>query len=289
MKHILVVADPVESEQLAFEKAIKLAKHSVADIHVVVFCHESLKLIEQDEELGHLDLKKIVIEHAFNHWQNYLDGQQLDVSVTFDVVWEKYIHRWVIDHCEQENYDLVVKTGHRSEAFLHTPTDWQLFRESPVPIYSVIADKHDTKKVLLVALDLRTESKPKQQLNERLIEEAFKLSIQMNLRLHCCYVIEFPTLVRDLDLIDVRARSNKIEKAVRSKAEEAFELYGVDNNHLHIKQGKPWQVINSLAVKLKAECVVVGSVGNKGVRGKLIGNTAEKIIHHTRTDLLVIS
>jgi len=289
MKHILVIADPIDGEQIAFQRALKLAKHSVADIHVVIFCYESLKMLSDDSDIGHIDLQAAAIEHATKKWQSYLAGQKPEVNVTYDVVWEKYLHNWVLEHCEKAGYDLVVKTGHRSEAVFHTPSDWHLFRDSPVPVYSAFAQPHKTKNSILVALDLQTRNPEKQQLNDRLIEQAFKLSIQLNLTLHCCFVIEFPTLVKDMDLIDVRARANQIEKAVRSKAEEAFELYGIDNDHLHIKQGKGWQVICEQAHKLKAECIVVGSVGNKGIRGKLIGNTAEKVIQHAHTDLLVIS
>ena len=64
-----------------------------------------------------------------------------------------------------------------------------------------------------------------------------------------------------------------------------------DNNlrdKLHIKAGLPEQVISSLAAKLNADLVIIGSVGNVGIKAKLIGNTAEKIMRLLKTDLLIL-
>jgi nucleotide-binding universal stress UspA family protein len=44
-----------------------------------------------------------------------------------------------------------------------------------------------------------------------------------------------------------------------------------------------------LAYTLKAQCVVLGSMAHTGISDRLVGNTAEKVIHYTKTDLLVVS
>lgn len=50
MKKILVIADRFGSDQCAFHKAIQLARLTVADIHVVSFCYESLNSVENDRD-----------------------------------------------------------------------------------------------------------------------------------------------------------------------------------------------------------------------------------------------
>jgi hypothetical protein len=42
------------------------------------------------------------------------------------VHWEKRIADWLIRHVAATPYDLVIKTGNRSETLAYTPTDWQL-------------------------------------------------------------------------------------------------------------------------------------------------------------------
>jgi universal stress protein E len=57
---------------------------------------------------------------------------------------------------------------------------------------------------------------------------------------------------------------------------------------IHIKAGNPNTVIPSIASKIKAELVVIGSVGRRGLKAKLMGNTAESILALLKTDVLVM-
>lgn len=306
MKHILVIADHADNKQVAFERAVELARLSVADIQVVSFCFEPLSEFQYDQHKrdSHIDLKQVLMQYRAQAWQDYFEqyltqyleqhdgkeekAQSIRDQVNHIVVWEKYIDQWVKNHCEQCHYDMIVKTGHRSEDIFHTPTDWLLFRAAPCPTYCVSTVTYHPKKVVLVALDLRSKTKEKQLLNTRLLEAGFQLAVQTNSVLHCCFAIEFPTLLKDLDIIDVTAKAHQIEKEVRSHSKAMLDIYEIDKSHLHILEGKASKVINSLADKLKAQCIVVGSMGRQGVAAKIIGNTAERIIHHSKADLLVI-
>lgn len=294
MKRILVVADRVEDDQYAFHKAIELARLTVADIHVVSFCYESFSEVESgaDAHGKRVNLKDLVVQYTQRRWDDFFEAHKPNESITHEIVWEKHIHEWILAHCEKTHYDLIIQTGHRSESLFYTPTDWLLFRESRVPVYCVSESGYKAKKVVLVALDLRSHRKDKQLLNNTLLESAFQLAVQTDSVLHCCYAIKIPTLVKDFDLIDVQAKIHQIENEVRTQAKTWFDVYDIDKKHLHIKEGEPWQVVNNFARKLKAQCIVVGSMGRKGIYGKVIGNTAEQIIHHAAqnasSDLLVI-
>ncbi len=47
-------------------------------------------------------------------------------------------------------------------------------------------------------------------------------------------------------------------------------------------------MVASRAAKVRAQLVVIGTVGRKGVRARLLGNTAEKVLLHLKTDVLAI-
>lgn len=290
MKHILVVADPLNTEQHAFRKAQSLAKLTVADLHVVSFCFESILEIgsSHQPEGAEPDIRRLIMEQAESQWQKFIESQSLTEPVSHEIVWEKYIHKWVLEHCKTVQYDLIVKTGHRSEGFFYTPTDWHLFRESSVPVYCISKPDYKAKKVVLVALDLTAKHPEKQKLNEQLLEAAFLLSVQTNSVLKCCYAVQLPSVVKALEIVDVPAKVHEIEDSARARAKELLDLYDIPDSNLHIREGAPENVINTFARKLKAQCVVVGSMGRKGIEGKLIGNTADKVIHTAKSDLLVI-
>jgi len=163
MKKILVIADRVGSDQCAFHKSLELARLTVVDIHIISFCFESLNEVESDsnKEGKNFSLKDLVIQHTQRKWDEFIKANKPSQNISHEIFWEKHIHEWVLSHCEKTYYDLIIKTGHRSESLFYTPTDWLLFRESKVPVYCVSAKAHAAKKVVLVALDLRSQRKEK--------------------------------------------------------------------------------------------------------------------------------
>lgn len=55
------------------------------------------------------------------------------VTVECTVAWEKDVNLRVDVRCARKPYAAVVKTGHRTESFVYTPTDWHLLREAAAP------------------------------------------------------------------------------------------------------------------------------------------------------------
>lgn len=290
MKNMLVIADLVDSPQVALDKAKQLAGVTVAKIHIVAFCYESLMFATADEAD---EIKRMLISRTHQYWENYMQTHDFNETASYEVVWEKDITSWLVTHCQSTHYDLVIKSGHRSETTFHTPTDWQLFRESTVPVYCVgdfptSSRKKKKTKAVVVALDLLTKNKDKKQQNQKLIESAFQLSVQMNLPLEVCCAIKIPTLLKDMDLIDVPARADKMKQKILSRAATLLDDYGIDSSQVIIEQGEPWKIVINTARNMNADCIVLGSTGRRGVAGALIGNTAEKVIHYSGCDLLVI-
>lgn len=286
MKNILVIADPMDKEQLAFNKAISFARFTVAKIHIVLFCYESLQFVDDEEEK--IKIKEMIIEREQQALEHYLGHHQSNIEITYETVWEKYIDHWTEKQCQLIHYDLIVKSGNRSETSLHTPTDWQLFRKLKVPVYSVSADNKHLDEVILVALDLSSEKKSKKNSNKKLLEAAFQLSVQTNSNLYVCSCINIPSLLKELDLIGLTKRAELAQQRIEKNALTLFEQYDIKSDNVFIEQGTPWKVITDCAKKIKADCVVMGSTGRQGIAGRLIGNTAERVIHWAESDLLVV-
>ncbi len=284
MKNILVIADPADQEQIAFNKALNLANLTVAKIHILLFCYESMHFINDDPTKD--EVKGMVLDRTKQACENFLKNKNSDITITYEIVWEKYIEPWVRKYCKSNPCDLIIKTSHRSESFFHTPTDWQLFRKSRVPIYCVSTKTDKSNKKIVVALDIATESSEKKSLNEKLLEAAFQLSLQTNSNLYCCSAINISSVLRDMGFVDPNYEA--IKKDAESQVTPLLNNYDINTESLFIEQGDPWRVITNYARKVNADCIVIGSMGKKGIKGKIIGNTAEKVIHYTESDLLVI-
>lgn len=288
MKHILVVADPIEEPQRAIAAATELARNKDCKIHIVGFCFVPMAGLIDEDDPQHRSYQIEIIQHRERWWHDYLAENTPEVEYSHEVVWERYIHHWIESHCARISYDLIVKTGHRSENLFYTPSDWQLFRESKVPVYIVRGENHDTRPVVLAAVDLLSKNSEKQRLNEAVIEGAFRLSVHTAAELHLCHTIKIPAIVRELELVDVPARVQQIEAEARAAAKPLLEQYDIGEDRLHIHDGDPGHVIPQVGRKLNTQCIVMGSMGRTGIAGKLIGNTCEKVLHNATTDLMVI-
>jgi universal stress protein E len=293
MKRLLVIADKIEDSQQAVLTALDLAQKTGASIHVAIFEYELKAVLTaisvQNSDFSGADLKTQMINRKEQWWQEYIGIHQSAHEITHEIIWSKYIHAWVAKHTGKYRYDLMVKTVHPSEPPFYTPIDWQLFRDSTIPVY-VVSHKHfKSQKIILVALDILARSGKKKNLNQQLLECANRLALQTDSALHCVFVIKVPTILKDLDLIDTRAFIDKAGNLAEPVATSLVQDYGIMPDRIHIEDGLPWGVVANLSKKLRAQCVVIGSMGRKGITGKLIGNTAEKIISIANTDLLVVS
>jgi universal stress protein E len=287
MEKILVIADQKDMPQSAFHKALSLAHSSCASLHIAVVCYESFAELN-DSDLDGENIKSKIIQQHRDFWQAQIEQANSDLTIDVKVMWHKQLHDCVIQECKENGYDLIIKTGNRSESMFYTPTDWMLFRDSPVPVYIVEPRAVKSQKVVLVALDALAKSDEKKALNIQLLESAFRLAVQTNANLHCAYVVKIPTLLKDFDLVDPHTYAKKIQVQAKASMDVLVADYDIAPNCVHIEVGEPWGVLANLSKKLHCQCLVVGSMGRKGMLSKLVGNTAEKIIHVARTDLLVI-
>jgi len=111
---------------------------------------------------------------------------------------------------------------------------------------------------------------------------------QIGAELHVVAAVPLSTLARDLDLID-RAL---LERRSREKAADAVaalcEEFALPADRFTLKACPPERVIDGVASKLKATLLVMGTAGRKGLRARLLGNTAEKVLHRNRSTVLVV-
>ncbi len=290
MKRILVIAEKEAKNLTAFHRALAIAEKAQAEIDLVGFVHAPG--VDSSDLLTETDKKRVrqkMIDEKTAWMQDKLNKiEHSNVKLDWGVLWEKSVHLWTIERCKQKPYDLVIKTGNRSESFTYTPTDWHLIRQCAAPVMIVSSKKWKTNQCILAALDLNTDTSSKIKLNNLVIEQAQQLSQITGQPVIYCYCVSIPRIIDDLDLID----ETKMFKSAKVKALEHFgkyyKKYGIDPKSIKILRGSVNKTIYKTAHKLAADIVVIGTMGRKGIKGKLIGNTAEEVLHELKTDVLAI-
>jgi universal stress protein E len=153
----------------------------------------------------------------------------------------------------------------------------------------VVAQKkwHRTRPVL-ACLDLASDNATKHTLNHKVLAAARKLAEALGVELEIITAIEVPVLLADLDLVDAEAYARDARKAMAPRIAEFAGAHGLPASAFHCKRGPVERVIRSHAAKVRAQIVVMGTVGRKGVSARLLGNTAERVLRHIKNDVLAI-
>jgi universal stress protein E len=287
MGKILVVADQGES-CVATSRGLELAARLGHSVEVAAFTYAPLKRIaegkaEQDaikQQL--LDKRRQELDARIQRFVT--PGQK----VALKVVWLKDIHPWINKRAATAGFDLVIKTAHDSGSMTYTSTDWHLLRECPAPVLLAAEDKWHRTKPVLAALDLGTRTRVKQALNDRVLGEARQLADALGVELRIISAIEIPAVLSELDLVDPLAYVREHREDMLPHLRKLAETHGLPEKMLRTKRGPVAKVITSEAAKCRAQIVVMGCVGRKGLKAQLLGNTAEEVLRHLRTDVLAL-
>lgn len=290
MKHILVIADRLGEEQRIIARAVELASRVGAKLTIVGFVYEHVgSLPVHLSTRDQASLQETLIERHRAEIRQALaaatTGQAIKAAA--DVFWEKRVADRATQIAAEQRCDLVMKSGHRSETLTYTPTDWQLVRGCPVPVLLVTDRRWSKSKHVLAAVDLGTRVRSKQALNYDIVERAAALAGALGCQLHIGYAVPFSAALQDLDIISVsslrREGVQRAEEFGRSLAHRGITVDG-----LHVVTGKPEKALVSLAAKKRIGLVVLGCVGRSRLAGRVIGNTAEQILHLLKADVLAI-
>jgi len=288
MDKFLIVMDPAQKHQKALARGIELARATGAHLEVVAFTHEHLGALPSDPAIQQ-QARDAMIELR----QRWLDqilalSDCSDLNITTHTVWEKHIHQWIIEHCHPNRFKAVIKTGQRSETLLYTPTDWHLIRECPVPVMLVAEQKWNHAHPILAAVDLSSGKPVKKALNTKIIEQARALAKAFGVELHLVHALHISEILADLEIINVAEHEKKRKEALEPAITHLCNTWHLRRDQIHLAVGPAHKVIPSVASKLKADMLVIGTSGKTGLRARVIGNTAEKVLTHLRTDLLAI-
>lgn len=290
IKKILVVADRKDDHTLiALKRAASMLEDAkAASIHLVGFVYEGFvekaSLLSKDESEKY---KEQMLKHRTDSLKQLVKTPELaKLNIQSEVVWQREIDKWIVSRSGK--YDLIIKTGNRTESMWYMPTDWKLMRECLSPTYIVARKSWKKRPIVLATIDFDSRSRAQQSLNRDVLAEAALVSQRLDAELHISHIVAVSRVLADMDLVDSKKlRKSFVEKS-KPKLLALAEEYGVEPGNVHIGLGTPHKEIPRLANKLKTELVVMGGFGRKGAKAAVLGNTAEQVISVLRTDILVV-
>lgn len=287
MSRIMVIADR-KGPCVATTRGLALGQALGCSVEIVAFTYASLRRlgVPRDEQAA---MKRSMLDRREQALREQIDKETpTGVRVGLRVVWIKDIAPWVIHRTESRDYDYVVKTAHHSASMSYTSTDWQLLRESAAPVLIVAGKRWHRERPLLVALDLATRSKSKRNLNKVVLEHATRLAEALGVSLSCISAMEIPDLLADLDVLEPNDFTRRMKLDMQPHIAELSKAFSLPATVFRCRRGATADVISREVAKLGAQLVVMGTVGRRGLRAKLLGNTAESVLQSLSIDVLAI-
>ncbi|WP_105199823.1 MULTISPECIES: universal stress protein UspE [unclassified Pseudoalteromonas] len=293
IKRILAVVDPSVEAQQSLSRAAEIARNTGANITAFLsiydFSYEMTTMLSGDEREA---MRRAVIADK-EQWLQSLAAQHQDISFDTKVVWHNRPFEAIIREVLEHEYDLVIKGTHQHHALksvIFTPTDWHLIRKCPTPLLLVKDHKWLVGGAILAAVNASSDDEQHQALSERIIKDAQFISkiAKGDLHLVNAYPATPVNIAIEIPEFNPSQYNETVKEHHLSSTRELGKQFGIPENHQHVEEGLPEDVLPRLAEKLDSELVVIGTVGRTGLSAALVGNTAEHVIDSLDCDVLAL-
>ncbi|AAX88497.1 universal stress protein E [Haemophilus influenzae 86-028NP] len=299
-KNILVVLNPSNEKQYALARAVRLVEEQKNETKVKItallsvydLSYEMSALLSSEERS---EMHQQVIEKHRHVVQYYLDKYaNPEIELQSHIVWNSNEADAINEEVENNNYDLVVKYTKDEEkltSLIFTPIDWQLLRKCPIPVLMVRDGDWKHQRRILVAVNVSGEQEYQDEFNQELVETGISLAENLN-RGNVHLVAAYPSapinMAIDLPEFNTSGYENGIRGQHLINMKALRQKFGIDEDHTHVREGFPEEVIPEVAKEIEAELVILGTVGRTGLSAALLGNTAEHVISKLSCNLLGI-
>lgn len=262
-KRILVVLDGGKHCIDAINRARTMASKTGCELELLWFGDPSdWQIVEE---------KVCALENSCQVYRQASTTQMLD---TVQQLWQ------------EDHFTLLVKGSdpqHNSQSLL-TPTDWQLLRETPCPILLVKRQHSWTKGNILAAINPLSSKEHQLNYDRSVLMLAAFIARQEDAKLQAVVATASPMQLADPEFMVPEL----IEKRARTAADMMLTDMNLTTLPLHIGEGPAEYWIAQVAGEQEAALIVISSRARSGIKGALLGNTAEQILDRLDTDVLVL-
>lgn len=295
-KRILVATDFSPHADAALKQAVWLARQTGASIVLAHTLPDLRRAVHSSSYKARLDLlygegellqREIREESDAKMRRLIRDLNATDLNIKVEtLLGEPFVE---ITHAvQQEGYDLVL-TGTRGlaawEQFFIGSTAKRLIRKCPASVW-IAKDEHvGPPRVVLAATDFS-------EVSFKAAKQAKWIAQQANAEFHLLHVVDSMDVPEDV--ISKIPQGSSLRNEINSEANKRLESFvqsvGADviPIRLHLAWGTPWKDVCRIAQNLRADLIALGTVGRSGIKGLLLGNTAEKVLDTCDCSVLTV-
>lgn len=295
---LFAIKDPDAKRFATFDKVARIAKSLGAKLELFNAISSPVFLELQPltgESLGTLKREALALrkEHL---GKLATRARRLGIKTTVSVEWDFPPHEAIVRRAKAIEADLIVAECHKGRR--HAPwlirlTDWEMLRESPVPVLLIKNPKAWRIPTVLAAVDPSHAHAKSARLDEAIVAQALGVARRLNGKfelMHANYpaVLTFSSGDPAMDAAALQLRYDEAKRLGRLDFEMFARSQRVPKTHCHVHDGPPAVGIPRVARQVSADVVVMGAVSRSALKRVFIGNTAERVLESLPCDVLVV-
>ena len=161
----------------------------------------------------------------------------------------------------------------------------RLIRKCPASVWIVKAEHVGPPKVALAATDFSDVS-------FKAVTQGLWVAERANAEFHLLHVIDSTDVPEDMisKIPEGSSLRQEINEEAQKRLDAFLESLHVDRTRIqvHLSSGTAWKEVGRMAKHVAADLIIMGTVGRSGIKGLLLGNTAEKVLGTCECSILTV-
>lgn len=264
---LFVVVDPSDTTQIALERALIMGKKHEVPPNLFVF-------VGVDGEATDL---RAINDNLFRdqHWFDAEIRKPIEAAgmkCTIEVSWSQEWQKSIVQSAKRFGADRIYLPVHartNTSRFTFSEAKWDLLKTAACPVVLIQPGAKPERKTVLAAVNFQARKDEQQALNESILYWARTVANIYGAELH--------VVNGYIDSMHYPDRGNLARAA------------SLPSERIHVEQGYTSDVVSSVAQKIQADLVVMGTLGQTGRTATRRGNTAERVISALTQDVMVVN
>lgn len=265
---VLVVIDPSDDQPVALERLINTNIGKDKDqIEVCIF-------VGVDSESTNMRVTNDNLCRDQTWYAEHIEKPLAEAKIKHHSVlsWSTDWQASIVQEAKRFGADTIYLPVHKRtnvSRFTFSESKWDLFKTANCPVVLIRPESRDRREVILAAVNFQAYKPHQIELNASIIKRAQFAASMYNAELHIVNGY--------LDSMHYPDRGKLVRET------------GVESDKIHVKQGYTSDVVAQVAKEIKADMVIIGTLGQTGKEKTRRGHTAERVIASLDVDTAVIN
>lgn len=220
------------------------------------------------------------------------------ISVDTETLDERPSGDAIVARAEQIKPRMVVKGTHyhsKAARAVFADIDWQLIRRLDYPLWLVKEDGWSETPKILAAVDPAHTGEDEGALDHRIVDAANTLATAAGGTVELLHTYQrleeigskamwtFKSVTLPVDELGAKIRDEH-----RELLDKLAEKHNVPQENVHQLPGRAEEILPAFARSKGINLVVMGALARSGLKRRIIGSTAERVLDHLPCDVMIV-